>query len=75
MKYDPPLDLNFLTMEGNGPWGGPLSVVPVNKELLTGTVPFNKELLTGTVPVNNSVLIYIQKFQFQQIILSFVYIL
>ena len=29
--------------------------VPVNKELLTGTVPANKELLTGTVPVNNSV--------------------
>jgi hypothetical protein len=31
-------------------------VVPVNKELLTGTVSVNKELLTGTVPVNNSVL-------------------
>ena len=33
---------------------GSLSIrdlVPVNKELLTGTVPVNKELLTGTVPV------------------------
>jgi hypothetical protein len=30
--------------------------VPVNKELLTATVPVNKELLPGTVPVNNSVL-------------------
>ena len=34
----------------------PISVVPVNKELLTGTVPVNKELLTGMVPVNNFVL-------------------
>ena len=35
-------------------------MVPVNKELLTGTVPVNKELLTGTVPVNNSILNKIQ---------------
>ena len=28
-------------------------MVPVNKELLTGTVPVNKELLTGRDPVNN----------------------
>jgi hypothetical protein len=35
----------------------PIFVVPVNKELSTGTVPVNKESLTGTVPVNNSVLI------------------
>ena len=31
--------------------------VPVNKKLLTGTVSVNKELLTGTVPVNNLFLI------------------
>ena len=33
----------------------------VNKELLTGTVLVKKELLTGMVPVNNSVLTKINK--------------
>ena len=28
-------------------------MVPVNKDLLTGTVPVNEELLTGKVPVTN----------------------
>ena len=36
-------------------------MVPVNKELLTGTVLVKKELLTGMVPVNNSVLTKINK--------------
>ena len=37
-------------------YGGWVSEVPVNKELLTGTVPVNNKLLTGTVPVNKELL-------------------
>ena len=36
-------------------------MVPVKRELLTGTVPVNKELLTGIVPVNNLFLILIDQ--------------